>query len=56
MYKDGEMKRRIKGKGKQKMRELASHKGLENHEFDLACLVSQSEENMVRNTDCSWWW
>lgn len=57
MYNDGEMKRRIKGKRKQeKMREVACHKDAKNYEFDLACLVSQSEENMVRNSDCSWWW
>lgn len=57
MCNDGEMKRGTKGKRRQeKMRGLASHTNLENHELDLACLVSQSKENMVRNSDCSWRW
>lgn len=57
MYNYGEMKRRIKGNRKlEKTRELACHKDAENYEFGLARLVSQSEENMVRNSDCFWWW
>lgn len=57
MSNERQMKGRIKGKEKQEeMRELASLKDLEDHGFDLVCLVSHSEVNMVRISDCSWWW